>query len=53
MNQLDIVKSFEKKRILLIGDTILDVYIYGKEVCKALDVPVIEAEETNSSRRGI
>ena len=49
MTELDIIKSFGKKRVLLIGDTILDVYIYGKEVCKALDVPVPEAEETGSS----
>lgn len=48
MTKLDIIKSFGKKRVLLIGDTILDVYIYGKEVCKALDVPVPEAEETGS-----
>jgi len=47
MNKLDIIKSFEQKKILLIGDTILDVYVYGKAVCQDPDSSVIEAEETD------
>lgn len=45
MNKLDIIKSFEQKKILLIGDTILDVYSYGRAIAKALDAPSIEAEQ--------
>lgn len=47
MVKLDIVKSFDQKRILLIGDTILDVYVYGREVCKDPDSSAPEAEETD------
>lgn len=36
------------KKILLIGDTILDVYIYGTIVGQALDAPVPEVQETRS-----
>jgi len=49
MNKLDIIKSFEQKKILLIGDTILDVYSYSKAVAKAPDAPSIEAEQDNVS----
>ena len=45
MNKLDIIKSFEQKKILLIGDTIVDVYSYSHAVCKALDAPTPEAEQ--------
>ncbi|MBI4117383.1 MAG: hypothetical protein HY451_01740 [Parcubacteria group bacterium] len=44
----DIIGSFNRKKVLLIGDTILDVYIYGKIVGQALDAPVPEVEEENS-----
>ena len=43
--KLDIIKSFKDKRVLLVGDTILDIYIYGNIVGKALDAPVPEVEE--------
>lgn len=36
-------------RLLLIGDSILDEYVYGEEVCTALDAPVPEAEHTKSA----
>lgn len=49
MNKLDIIKSFGQKKILLIGDTILDVYSYSQAVCKALDAPTIEAEQNDVS----
>lgn len=45
MVKLDIIKSFDQKRVLLIGDTILDVYVYGKAVCLNFDAPTPEAEE--------
>lgn len=38
-------KHFKDKKILLIGDTMLDIYIYGKIVCQSLDAPVPELEE--------
>lgn len=47
MNELNIIKSFKQKKILLIGDTILDVYVYGRSVGKSLDAPNIEAEQDN------
>lgn len=39
----------KKARVLLIGDSILDEYVYGSEVCTALDAPVPEAEHTKSA----
>jgi len=45
MSKLEIVKSFEKKKILLIGDTILDVFVYGEAVKLNFDAPTPEAEE--------
>lgn len=44
-NKLEIIKSFDNKKILLIGDTILDVFIYGKAVKMNFDAPTPEAEE--------
>lgn len=38
----------KNSRVLLIGDSILDEYVYGSEVCTALDAPVPEAEHTKS-----
>jgi D-glycero-beta-D-manno-heptose-7-phosphate kinase len=43
--KLDIIKSFGNKKILLVGDAILDVYIYGNVAGQALDAPVPEVEE--------
>jgi len=48
MNKLDLINSFAEKKILVIGDTILDVHVYGRTVCKCLDAPAIEAEELNT-----
>ena len=36
------------KKVLLIGDTILDVYIYGKVIGTSPDAPVQEVEETET-----
>lgn len=50
MDKSDIIKSFDKKKILLIGDTILDVFVYGKAVKLNFDAPTPEAEETEVKR---
>lgn len=42
------MKTFNNKKILLIGDTILDVYIYVTIVGQALDAPVPEVQEVRS-----
>jgi D-beta-D-heptose 7-phosphate kinase/D-beta-D-heptose 1-phosphate adenosyltransferase len=49
MAKLDIIKNFEQKRVLLIGDTILDIYSYGKEVCLSSDSQAPEIEESEIS----
>ena len=48
MSKLDIVKAFEQKKVLLIGDTILDVFVYGKAIKLNFDAPTPEAEETET-----
>lgn len=45
MRELDILRTFDSKKILVIGDAILDSYVYGRAVCKSLDTPTIESEE--------
>lgn len=45
----DILGSFRNKKVLLVGDAILDVYIYGTIVGEALDAPVPEVEEKSSA----
>jgi len=44
-----IINSFRNKKVLLIGDTMLDVYIYGDIIGEALDAPVPEVEERKIS----
>ncbi len=46
---IDIINSFGKKKILLIGDTILDIYSYGREVCQSSDSDATEIEEDKIS----
>ncbi len=46
---IDIINFFSKKKILLLGDTILDIYSYGKEVCKSSDSDAAEVEENKIS----
>lgn len=50
MSKLEIVKSFDKKKILLIGDTILDVFVYGKAIKLNFDAPTPEAEATEMNQ---
>ena len=44
-----IIKSFKDKKILLIGDAILDIYIYCNVVGQALYAAIPEVEETRSA----
>lgn len=44
----NIIGSFKNKRILLVGDSILDIYIYGNIVGQALYAAVPEVEEIKS-----
>ncbi len=46
---IDIINSFSKKKVLLIGDTILDIYSYGRKVCKSSDSDAVEVEEDKIS----
>lgn len=50
MDKLDIIKSFNKKKILLIGDTILDAYVYGRKVGKDLDSSAPQVKEIDVFR---
>lgn len=45
----DVIRPFNGKKILLVGDTILDVYIYGNVIGLSPDAPSPEMEETKSS----
>src|SRR3989344_2530067 len=47
--KLDIIESFKDKKVLLVGDAILDIYIYCKIIGPSLDAPVPEMEEKKSS----
>lgn len=46
---LDIVHKFNDKRVLLVGDTIIDIYTYCNVVCQALYAPIPEVEEVRSN----
>ncbi|MDD5109525.1 MAG: PfkB family carbohydrate kinase [Candidatus Omnitrophica bacterium] len=54
MDKAEIIQKFEKKRVLLVGDTILDIYSKGKIVCLSSDseAPEIEEGETAVSFGG-
>jgi len=41
----EIIGGFEHKKVLLIGDVILDVYVYGKALGISSETPTIVAEE--------
>jgi len=49
MNLKGIVKNFRNSRILVIGDLILDRYIWGKvrRISPRLPVPVVEVTDDN------
>jgi rfaE bifunctional protein kinase chain/domain len=42
---LSLIEGFSKKRVLLLGDTILDVYVYGQAMGKSAETPTIVAKE--------
>lgn len=42
-----IIGGFAKKRVLLVGDLILDIYVYGTAIGKSLETPTIVARETS------
>jgi len=43
-----IINSFKDKKILLIGDLILDIYVYGTAIGKSLETPTIVAKEQST-----
>ena len=47
--RLNNIKCFKDKRVLLVGDTILDIYVYCNIVSQALYADVPEAEEIRSA----
>lgn len=49
MTSLHNVNQFKNKKVLLIGDTIIDIYTYCTVVSEALYAPIPEAEETRSN----
>lgn len=49
MDKREIIKSFDNKKILLIGDTILDIYSQGKIVCLSSDSDAPEIEESETA----
>ncbi len=44
---IDILASFRKKRVLVIGEAILDVYLHGKStrLCPEAPVPLVDVED--------
>lgn len=40
-----LIEKFSSRRVLLIGDTILDIYVYGRAIGKSAETPTIVAEE--------
>jgi len=47
---LKIIKGFTKKSVLLLGDSILDIYVYGSAIGKSLETPTIVAKEEETKR---
>ena len=43
------IEGFKDKNVLVVGDTIVDIYTYTNIVCEALYAPVPEAEEVRSA----
>ena len=41
----NIVESFLNKKVLIVGDTILDIYVNGTAIGKSLETPTIVAKE--------
>ncbi len=42
---LDIIENFKNKKVLLVGDPILDIYVYGTALGKSAETPTIVAKE--------
>lgn len=42
------IEGFKDKNVLVVGDTIVDIYTYTNIVCEALYAPIPEAEEVRS-----
>jgi rfaE bifunctional protein kinase chain/domain len=42
---LSLIEGFSEKRVLLLGDTILDIYVYGQAIGKSAETPTIVAKE--------
>lgn len=42
---LNLIKNFENKRVLVIGDSILDDYVYAKSAGLSLETPTLLAEQ--------
>jgi rfaE bifunctional protein kinase chain/domain len=40
-----LIEGFSNKRVLLLGDTILDIYVYGQAIGKSAETPTIVARE--------
>ena len=43
------IHTFKDRRVLIVGDTILDMYTYCNIVCEALYAPIPEVEETSTA----
>lgn len=42
---LDVIESFSNKKVLLIGDTIVDIYVYGTLLGTSAETPTLVARE--------
>jgi D-beta-D-heptose 7-phosphate kinase/D-beta-D-heptose 1-phosphate adenosyltransferase len=51
---LPTVEGFKRKRVLLVGDTIVDIYVYGTAIGKSAETPTLVARDlrTTSSLGG-
>lgn len=45
---LEIIEGFKGKKVLLIGDPILDIYVYGKALGISSETPTVVAAETGT-----
>ena len=51
---LEIEKQFDKKNILVVGDVMLDNYLWGdvKRISPEAPVPIVDINESNSNPGG-
>jgi D-beta-D-heptose 7-phosphate kinase/D-beta-D-heptose 1-phosphate adenosyltransferase len=45
VTRVNAIESFARKRVLVIGDTIVDIYVYGTAIGKSAETPTIVARE--------